>query len=151
MVRHLERWLRNNKKKELAQINLGAAKGIKGAVKTKLISAQYKDTIAMKTRDYIKANMVRTQDMFRPNIIPERAVQMLRPGFLSVGEWVEVDADRTPGYNSEGGIAVIIHVHDNFADVKWVCTLLHPLSLLHTYHLVVVDMCWRAGRRKWSP
>jgi hypothetical protein len=38
--------------------------------------------------------------------------------FISVGEWVEVDADRTPGYNSEGGIAVIIHVHDNFADVK---------------------------------
>ncbi len=33
-------------------------------------------------------------------------------------EWVEVDADRTPGYNSEGGIAVIIHVHDDLADVK---------------------------------
>jgi hypothetical protein len=42
----------------------------------------------------------------------------LRSGFLSVGEWVEVDADRTPGWNSEGGIAVIINVHDNFADVK---------------------------------
>ena len=40
--------------------------------------------------------------------------------FLSVGEWVEVDADRTPGYNSEGGIAVIISVHDDLADVKYV-------------------------------
>ena len=38
--------------------------------------------------------------------------------FLSVGEWVEVDADRTPGYNSEVGIAVIISVHDDLADVK---------------------------------
>ncbi len=40
------------------------------------------------------------------------------PNFYSVGEWVEVDADRTPGYNSEGGIAVIISVQDNCADVK---------------------------------
>ncbi len=40
------------------------------------------------------------------------------PSFISVGEWVEVDADRTPGYNSEGGIAVIISVYDDLADVK---------------------------------
>jgi hypothetical protein len=40
------------------------------------------------------------------------------PSFISVGEWVEVDADRTPGFNSEGGIAVIISVQDNLADVK---------------------------------
>ena len=40
------------------------------------------------------------------------------PSFISVGEWVEVDADRTPGYNSEGGIAVIISVHDDLVDVK---------------------------------
>jgi hypothetical protein len=38
--------------------------------------------------------------------------------FISVGEWVEVDADRTPGFNSEGGIAVIVSVHDALADVK---------------------------------
>jgi hypothetical protein len=38
--------------------------------------------------------------------------------FLSVGEWVEVNADRTPGYNSEGGIAVITSVYDDLADVK---------------------------------
>jgi hypothetical protein len=40
------------------------------------------------------------------------------PTFLSVGEWVEVDADRTPGYNSEGGIGVITGVVDGLADVK---------------------------------
>jgi hypothetical protein len=37
-----------------------------------------------------------------------------------VGEWVEVDADRTPGYNSEGGIAVVIAVADALVDVKYV-------------------------------
>jgi hypothetical protein len=27
---------------------------------------------------------------------------------VSVGDWVEVDGDRSPGWNSEGGIAVVI-------------------------------------------
>jgi hypothetical protein len=107
-----------DQKKELAQINLGAAKGIKGAVKTKVLKAQYKDLMGKKMQEYIKGNMVQGKDMFRANVVSYRAAQILRPGFLSVGEWVEVDADRTPGWNSEGGIAVIINAHDNYADVK---------------------------------
>ncbi len=31
-----------------------------------------------------------------------------------------MDSDRTPGFNSEGGIAVVINVHDDFADVTCV-------------------------------
>jgi hypothetical protein len=107
-----------DQKKELAQINLGAAKGIKGAIKTKILKAQYKDLMGIKMQEYIKGNMVQGQHMFRANVVSYRAAQILRPVFLSVGEWVEVDADRTPGWNSEGGIAVIINVHDSFADVK---------------------------------
>jgi hypothetical protein len=42
------------------------------------------------------------------------------PNFISMGEWVEVNGDRTPGYNPEGGIGVVIHVQDNCADVKYV-------------------------------
>ncbi len=51
---------------------------------------------------------------------PPKSVALVtsNPSFISVGEWVEVDADRTPGFNSEGGIAVIINVHDALADVK---------------------------------
>jgi hypothetical protein len=49
-------------KQELAQINLGAAKGIKGAVKTKLLKVQYKDMMASKIKDHIiQGNMVKTQ------------------------------------------------------------------------------------------
>jgi hypothetical protein len=74
--------------------------------------------MANKMKEYIQGNMVQANDMFRTNVVSYRAAQILRPGFISLGEWVEVDADRTPGWNSEGGIAVIINVHDNFADVK---------------------------------
>jgi hypothetical protein len=43
-----------DQKKELAHINLGAAKGIKGAVKTKVLKAQYKDLMASKMKEYIQ-------------------------------------------------------------------------------------------------
>ncbi len=45
-------------------------------------------------------------------------VVLLNPSFISVGEWVEVDADRTPSYNSEGGVVVVIAVADALVDVK---------------------------------
>jgi hypothetical protein len=56
--------------------------------------------------------------MFRAANTDIRNLQFLNPEFLSVGEWVEVDADRTPGWNSEGGIGVVVSVQDAFADVK---------------------------------
>ncbi len=56
------------------------------------------------------------------------SVSLTNPNFLSVGEWVEVDGDITPGFNSEGGIAVIINVLDNFAGVnKYVIPPCHSL------------------------
>jgi hypothetical protein len=52
---------------------------------------------------------------------------------MRVGEWVEVDADRTPGWNSEGGIGVIVSVQTGLADVKYVHHhLFQKYSFLHT-------------------
>jgi hypothetical protein len=71
--------------------------------------------------DKMKANLIanRTEQtrMFKAVTQP-RSLQKLQIKFLSIGEWVEVDANRTPGWNSEGGIAVIINVNDGLADVK---------------------------------
>jgi hypothetical protein len=104
---------------ELMEINnKGAAKGLKGTVKSKVLKQQYKDMVASKIRDFLKSSVVSQAGMFRPNVASERNVQLLRTTFLSVEEWVEVDADRTQGWNSEGGLAAIVGVHNNFADVK---------------------------------
>jgi hypothetical protein len=37
---------------------------------------------------------------------------------VHVGDWVQVDADRSIGFNSEGSIGVVIAVNDNFSDIK---------------------------------
>jgi hypothetical protein len=45
-------------------------------------------------------------------------VVLANPNFISVGECVEVDADRTPGFNSEGRI-VMISVQVGMSEQSW--------------------------------
>lgn len=102
---------------EIVVLNKGAAKGMKGIIKSKLLVQHYKKLVAERLREHIVSCRVVPTDMFHS---APKHVNLVTANinFLSVGEWVEVDADRTPGFNSEGGIAVIISVHDALADVK---------------------------------
>ena len=68
-------------------------------------------------REHLSKTRTQPALMFRATP-PSRASLLQSPTFLSVGEWVEVDADRTPGWNSEGGVGVVVAVQDSFADVK---------------------------------
>jgi hypothetical protein len=102
---------------EVDTLNKGAATGLKGAMKKNRIQVQFKTLVTEKMREYLVANRTDASNMFR-TITHQRVAQKLQLKFLSIGEWVEVDADRTPGWNSEGGIAVVINVNDGLADVK---------------------------------
>lgn len=86
-------------------------------IKTKLLSSNFKAVVEEKLREHIVQCRMAPTAMFHsaPKI---SSLLTTNPSFISVGEWVEVDADRTPGFNSEGGIAVIISVQDDLADVK---------------------------------
>jgi hypothetical protein len=133
----------SDQKLELVRLNKGAVKGTKEAIKTKLITTKYKQVCADKMREFlIEQRPSLSSTMFRA-ALPSRPLLLMSPTFMSVGEWVEVDADRTPGWNSEGGVGVIIEVHDTLADVKYVIvyfrniskTKLNILTLLHMYGL----------------
>jgi hypothetical protein len=104
-------------KLEVDTLNKGAATGLKGAMKKNRIQVQFKTLVTEKMREYLVANRTDSCNMFR-TITHTRVAQKLQLKYLSIGEWVEVDADRTPGWNSEGGIAVVINVNDGLADVK---------------------------------
>ena len=102
---------------EVLRLNKGVDKGTNLAIKSKLITAKYKELLSEKMRQYLIDSRQPVQSMFRANNAA-RSSRLLSPEFLSVGEWVEVDADRTPGWNSEGGIGVVVGVQDSLADVK---------------------------------
>ncbi len=102
---------------EVVVLNKGAVKGLKDIIKSKLLMTHYKTLVAKKLRAHIAECRVMPAAMFHSS---PKNINLVTSNlkFLSVGEWVEVDADRSPGYNSEGGIAVIVSVHDDMADVK---------------------------------
>jgi hypothetical protein len=102
---------------EVIRLNKGAATGMKGAMKKNRISVLYKDLVSEKMKEFYILHRSDPKSMFRAAVQP-REVQKLQLKFLSIGEWVEVDADRTPGWNSEGGIGVIVSVTDGLADIK---------------------------------
>jgi hypothetical protein len=106
---------------EVDNLNKGAVKGLKDLIKKKLLTVHYKQIVADKMKQYLCDSKVSQESMFHATPKPGLLVTA-NLKFLSVGEWVEVDADRTPGFNSEGGIAVIVSVHDDLADVKYVLT-----------------------------
>jgi hypothetical protein len=94
---------------------------MKVVIKTKTLASSFQIIVANKLREHIEASRATPASMFHS---APKTMNVLEANlqFISVGEWVEVDADRTPGFNSEGGIAVIIAVHDDLADVKYVHT-----------------------------
>jgi hypothetical protein len=102
---------------EVQVLNKSAAKGMKGLMKMKMLAGNYKKLLADKLREHLCGSRVAPATMF--HCVPKTTnVRLENPSFISVGEWVEVDSDRSPGFNSKGGIAVVINVHDDFADVK---------------------------------
>jgi hypothetical protein len=86
-------------------------------IKTKIMDESYTKIVAVKLQAHLSESRSSVVSMF--HVAPSTRHSVMNDiNFISVGEWVEVDADRTPGCNSEGGIAVIIHVQDNLTDVK---------------------------------
>lgn len=107
------------KDSEVKRLNTVALKGQKDTVKSKLLSVKYTALIAERMRAHLTDSRIPLTSIYHV-VNKSKSTVLNNPNFLSVGEWVEVDADRTPGFNSEGGIAVIISVKDNCADVKYV-------------------------------
>jgi hypothetical protein len=102
---------------KVQRLNKGVEKGMKCVIKSKVLDENYKKIVVAKLQAHLMDSRSSQLSMFHAAPATRPCV-MNDINFISVGEWVEVDADRTPGFNSEGGIAVIIHVHDSLADVK---------------------------------
>lgn len=102
---------------EVKRLNMGTTKGLKGVIKKKLLDVNYKAMVTAKMQSYLGQSRTALASMFH---VPPSTLNsvLLNPSFISVGEWVEVDADRTPGYNSEGGVAVVVALADALVDVK---------------------------------
>jgi hypothetical protein len=98
-------------------LNRGASKGIKTVVKDKILTTKYSTLCNERLKAHLLAERVPVEEMFRA-AEPVTSARSASAAFVHVGDWVHVDADRSVGFNSEGGIAVVVAVNDNFSDVK---------------------------------
>ncbi len=86
----------DDQKPEVIRLNKGATSGMKGAIKKMRIDVQYKDLVSEKMKAFIVSSRTEQSSMFRA--IPQtRLIQSMQIKFLSVGEWVEVQGDISPG------------------------------------------------------
>lgn len=116
------------KKKAVEKLNVGATKGIKGVVKENVLTTKYSSLCQDKLKEHLVASRVDVENMFR-KAPPRPLSRTITAALVSVGDWVHVDADRSTGWNSEGGIAMVIAVHDSFSDVKYTSPFFMPLLL----------------------
>jgi hypothetical protein len=100
------------------KLNKGASNGIKEAVKAKVLDTKYSTLCRDKLVAHLKSLRVDVTAIFRaaPPISSVRHVSAASE--VSVGDFFEVYADRTPGWKSEGGVAMVIAVANDFSDVK---------------------------------
>jgi hypothetical protein len=136
--------------KEVALLNKGSAKSLKNIIKTKLLTMHYQKVVEEKLRQYLTQERMPQESMFHcaPKL---SSLLVTNLNFLSVGEWVEVDGDRTPGFNSEGGIGVIISVQDDFADVKYVISMFEFMQSHLNLSFTMAGTFLRSGWKKWCP
>ncbi len=86
-------------------------------MKAKVIASKYADICRDKLKENLLSQCVAEKDMFR-KAAPVNSSHNVGASTVFVGDWVEVDGDRSPGWNSEGGIAMVIASSINHADVK---------------------------------
>ncbi len=86
-------------------------------MKAKVIATKYANICVDKLKEHLVSQRVAENDMFR-KAAPVNSSRHVGAAAVSVGDWVEVDGDRSPGWNSEGGIAMVIASSINHADVK---------------------------------
>jgi hypothetical protein len=104
------------KEAALSKLNQGAIKGIKSVVK-EVLANKYSTLCNERLKEHLLSMRVDVENMFRtaPPPFLRRTIAAVA---VSVGDWLQVDADRTTGWNSEGGVAMVIAAHDDFSDVK---------------------------------
>jgi len=107
----------SEKKAALNVLNRGATKGIKTVVKAKILTTKYSTLCSEKLKAHLMEERVPIDKMFQVAKSTSIA-RSSHAALVHVGDWVQVDADRSIGFNSEGGIGMVIAVNDNFSDIK---------------------------------
>jgi hypothetical protein len=98
--------------------------------------------IASAQKNRLEALRVPVNAMIHPKIDVKPDITLTGAAGLTVGDWVEVEHDFTPGINSGGGVGIITGIVENFSNVKYILDG-HTEKLIPVRRLTCIPMSFR--------
>jgi hypothetical protein len=100
---------------------------------------------AQKSR--LKALRVPVTAMIHPKVEVKPDLTFTGSAGLTVGDWVEVEHDFSPGVNSGGGVGIITSIIEFFSNVKYILDG-HTEKLIPVRRLTCIPMPFRREKAK---
>ncbi len=85
---------------------------------------------------------VSVNDMIHARVEVKPDITFTGSAGLTVGDWVEIEHDFSPGVNSGGGIGIITGIVDNFSHVKYILDG-HKENFIPVRRLTCIPMPFR--------
>jgi hypothetical protein len=85
--------------------------------------------------------------MIHAKVEAKKEIDLTGTGGLTVGDWVEVQHDFSPGHNSGGGVGVIIEIIGNLSNVRYIVDS-HVEKLIPLTRLTTIPMPYRREKAK---
>ena len=90
----------------------------------------------------LESMRVDVKDMVHSKVDVKPDITFTGTAGLTVGDWVEVEHDFSPGVNSGGGVGIITKIVENFSQVKYILDG-HSEKLVPIKRLTCIPMPFR--------
>ncbi len=81
---------------------------------------KYEEVVKAAQLKHLLEMRVDASEMVHVKVEVKADITLIGAGGLTVGDWVEVEHDFTPGNNSGGGVGVITDIVDSFSFVRYI-------------------------------
>ncbi len=98
-------------------------------------------------RAHLQSLRVPVHEMVHCKIETKAEIELTGAGGLTVGDWVEVLHDFSPGHNSGGGCGVIIAITGSLSNVRYIIDG-HVEKLIPMARLTMIPMQFRRDQSK---
>jgi hypothetical protein len=98
-------------------------------------------------RAHLHSLRVPVHEMVHSKIETKAEIELTGAGGLTVGDWVEVLHDFSPGHNSGGGCGVIIAITEALSNVRYIIDG-HVEKLIPIARLTMIPMPFRRDQSK---
>jgi hypothetical protein len=84
------------------------------------LKTKYTDMIREAQKTRLQSSRIDVKDMVHVKAETKKEITFTGTAGLTVGDWVEVEHDFSPGNNSGGGVAIITTIEEHFSTVKYI-------------------------------